>query len=59
MRMTGDDAWTPFKLKTKNAVVNFTPTDAGTYEFRSRLHRLSNNKVSGWSPATTVVIDPA
>ena len=59
MRMTGDDTWTPFKQKIKNAVVNFTPTDAGTYEFRSRLHRLSNNKVSGWSPATTVVIDPA
>jgi len=56
MRMTGEDTWTPYKQKIKNAVVKYTPTDAGEFQFRSRVHRLSNNKVSGWSPAAFVEI---
>ena len=59
MRVTGDDTWTPFKQKIKNAIVKFTPSETGEYQFRSRLHRLSNNQVSGWSPRTFVEIDPA
>jgi plastocyanin len=56
MRKTGDADWSPYRQKIKNAVVKFTPTAAGEYQFRSRVHRLSNNKVSGWSPAAFVEI---
>jgi len=56
MRETGDDTWTSFKQKVTTAVVKFTPNDAGEFQFRSRLHRLSNDKVSGWSPPTFVEI---
>lgn len=59
MRVTGEDTWTPYKQKVKTAVVKFTPADPGEYQFRSRVHRLSNNKVSGWSPAAFVEIVPA
>ena len=59
MRVTGDATWTPFAQKVNTAVVKFTPSEAGEYQFRSRVHRLSNNKVSGWSPAAFVEIDPA
>ena len=59
MRKTGDATWSPYKQKIKNAIVKFTPTAAGEYQFRSRVHRLSNNKVSGWSPAAFVEILPA
>jgi plastocyanin len=59
MRETGEDAWTPYKQKVATAVVKYTPNDAGEFQFRSRVHRLSNNHVSGWSPPAFVEIVPA
>jgi plastocyanin len=56
MRATGDEAWTTFKRRNHNAVMKFTSDAAGQYQFRSRVHRLSNDKVSRWSPATLVEI---
>jgi plastocyanin len=49
-------AFQAFKTKITSAVVKFTPDAAGEYQFRSRLHRLSNNKVSGYSPSAFVEI---
>ena len=34
MRVTGEDAWTPFKQKVTTAVVKFTPNEAGEFQFR-------------------------
>ncbi len=56
MKGPGDGAFHSFKSRYTHAIVKFTPTDAGEYKFRSRVHRLSNNKTSGFSPATFVEI---
>jgi plastocyanin len=56
MKRPGAGAFHSFKSKVKTAIVKFTPTDAGEYQFRSRVHRLSNNKTSGFSPAAFVEI---
>ena len=37
----------------------FTPTAAGTYSFRSRLHRTSNDGVSRFSPPATITVAAA
>jgi plastocyanin len=58
MKGPGDGAFSAFKTKFKHAIVKFTPTKAGEYLFRSRVHRLSNNKASGFSPAVAVEISP-
>ena len=55
MRATGGD-WHVFSSKVRQLIVKFTPTAAGEYRFRSRLHVLANNKVSGFSPALAVEI---
>ncbi|HEX9376800.1 MAG TPA: plastocyanin/azurin family copper-binding protein [Actinomycetota bacterium] len=55
MRTTGGD-WHVYKSKITNAVVKFTPSDPGEYQFRSRVHRLSNNRVSGYGPPAFVEI---
>ena len=54
-RKTGGD-WHAYKTKITNAVVKFTPSHSGEYQFRSRVHRLSNNKVSGFGPPAFVEI---
>jgi plastocyanin len=56
MKGPGDAAFHTYKSKAKTAVVKFTPADAGEYLFRSRVHRLSNNKTSGFSPSAAVEI---
>jgi plastocyanin len=56
MKAPGDGAFHAYKSKIKTAIVKFTPTQAGEFQFRSRLHRLSNDATSGWSPAAFVEI---
>ena len=58
MKGPGDSAFHSYKSKVKTAIVKFTPTHAGEYQFRSRVHRLSNNKTSGFSPSAFVEISP-
>jgi plastocyanin len=54
----GDDAFHLFRRKLIKAVITYTPTEPGEYQFRSREHLDSNNHVSGWSPAAFVEISP-
>lgn len=56
LKAPGDSAFHLFHRKLLNAVITYTPTQAGEYQFRSREHRDSDNHVSGWSPAAFVEI---
>jgi len=51
-----DGSFETYRTKTSQAIVKFTPDAPGEFQFRSRLHRLSNNKVSGYSPPVFVEI---
>ena len=58
-KRTGTGPWTKWKFGVIRRNKTFTPSAAGTYSFRSRLHRTSNNGVSKFSPATTITIAAA
>jgi plastocyanin len=45
--------WQIYKTTTK-AKVTYTPSDAGTYYFRSAVKRLSNGSTSDWSPVKSL-----
>jgi plastocyanin len=51
----GTGSWTVWQKGVTTTTVTFTGTP-GTYAFRSRLHRTSNDGKSGWSPAKTITI---
>jgi plastocyanin len=46
--------WTTFKSGTTKTRIRFVPRKAGTYRFRSRVHK--SGRSSGWSPARTVAV---
>jgi plastocyanin len=52
----GTGPWTKFKNGAKNRNQAFAPSAAGTYQFRSRLHRQSNGGVSQYSPPATITV---
>ena len=51
-------SFTDWKLgiTTKTTTFDSTGQPTGKYSFRSRLHRLSNNGVSGYSPAANITV---
>jgi len=54
-RKVGTGAWTIWKTGVTTRTTSFTGT-TGSYAFRARLHRTSNDATSGWSPARTITI---
>jgi plastocyanin len=54
-RRIGTGSWTIWQKKVTTTTVTFSGA-AGTYAFRSKLHRTSNDAKSGWSPAKTITI---
>jgi plastocyanin len=42
---------------TTAQTATYAPTLTGTYKVRTRLHRLSNNATTGWSPAATFTVN--
>jgi plastocyanin len=49
-----DGSWKDWKTGITSASVTFDPKKAGTYRFRARLTRSSNDAHSGWSPSDSV-----
>ncbi|MDP9330596.1 MAG: cupredoxin domain-containing protein [Actinomycetota bacterium] len=54
-KMVGSGSWTSWKTGVTTRMVTFSGS-AGTYSFRSRLHRDSNDTTSKWSPSKTITI---
>jgi plastocyanin len=54
-RKVGDGAWKLWKSSVGTRTVTFSGV-TGTYRFRSRLHRSSNDARSTWSPAKVITI---
>jgi virginiamycin B lyase len=53
----GSASWTTWKSGWTARTAKFTPdAGAGTYHFRSRLRRASNNAASGWSPTASITV---
>ncbi|HEV8563459.1 MAG TPA: plastocyanin/azurin family copper-binding protein [Actinomycetota bacterium] len=48
--------WHDWKTGVVGPTVEFQAVAAGTVRFRSRLHRSSDDAVSGWSPRATIVV---
>src|SRR5207247_1077880 len=55
-RKGGANAWTRWKTGVTSLSVTFKPTSTGTYRFRSRLHKTSNNATSAYSPAKAITV---
>jgi hypothetical protein len=55
-KVPGDDAFHLFHRHLINAVISFTPTNSGEYQFRSRERRESDGALSWWSPPAVVEI---
>ena len=51
----GATTWTNWIIDSYGLRADYTPMLAGTYGFRARLQRISNGKVSGWSPVSSVL----
>jgi plastocyanin len=54
-RKIGSGSWKSWQTGVSTSTVSYTDV-AGTYAFRSRLRRTSNDGKSGWSPAKTITI---
>lgn len=54
-RKVGSGAWMAWKSGLSSRTVSFSGA-AGTYRFRSRLHRTSTGATSGWSPAQKITV---
>ncbi len=52
----GDTAFSNWKRGVTKRSAMFTPNGTGTYRFRARLRRLSNNAKSGWSVTKTLKV---
>jgi hypothetical protein len=52
----GSGSWATYKTGLATTTTTFQATSAGTYSFRSRLHRASTGGTSGFSPAKTVTV---
>ena len=52
----GDGAWQTYRNRIARTTTTFQASSAGTYAFRSRLHRRSSDATSGWSPAATISV---
>jgi plastocyanin len=53
-RRYGGGSWRTFRSRTSSMRIRFIPKKAGTWRFRSRVHRIGG--ASGWSPAATVQV---
>jgi plastocyanin len=56
VRLPGTTTWTNWKIDTTELRGDYTPTLEGTYEFRARLQRISNSKLSVYSPISSVSV---
>jgi plastocyanin len=54
-RKFGTGSWVVFKTMVARQQIEFTPKQAGTFRFRSRVYN-SKGKPSGWSPAATLAV---
>jgi plastocyanin len=52
----GNGKWKDWKMGVAGPTVAFNPAKAATYRFRARLHRSSNDAVSGYSQKTKIVV---
>jgi plastocyanin len=52
----GSQSWRTYRSGVATTTTTFTTSTAGTYAFRSRLHRISDGATSGWSPKRTIVV---
>jgi plastocyanin len=53
---TGSGSWHSYASGVMTTTFAFQAQAAGTYRFRSRLHRSSDGATSGWSPARKIVV---
>jgi plastocyanin len=51
-----DDSWQDWKTDISKKSLTFKPRSAGTYRFRARLTKTSNDAHSGWSPPDSVTV---
>jgi plastocyanin len=52
----GSQSWRAFRSDVSTTTTTFKTGTAGTYAFRSRLHRVADGATSGWSPKRTFVV---
>jgi plastocyanin len=52
----GAGVWSSYKNEVDTTTISFETKTAGTYYFRSRLHRISDGATSGWSPSRSVSV---
>ena len=55
-RKKGSGDWTAWKTGITSKSVTFRPKASGTWSFRSRVRKTSNNAKSGWSPARSISV---
>jgi plastocyanin len=56
-RRKGNGSWRTFRTRVATTTTTFQASSSGTYRFRSRLHRTSDDATSGWSPPVKVSVD--
>jgi plastocyanin len=56
MKAPGDTEFQAWMPGSTTMSAEFVPTEAGTYEFRSRVRRVSNNGASYYSPSVSVTV---
>lgn len=55
-RKRGSGDWTAWRTGITSKSVRFKPNASGTWSFRSRLRKTSNNAKSGWSPGRSISV---
>jgi len=55
-RRKGSGDWTAWKTGITSKAATFRPKAQGTWSFRSRVRKTSNNAKSGWSPARSISV---
>ena len=56
IKRPGADAYTTWRTGVTAANQTFRPPSKGTYSFRARLRRVSNQVTSGWSPKRSLTV---
>jgi plastocyanin len=54
--LQSDGVWTDYAWGVSQTSITFKTKTAGTYGFRSRLHRVSDGATSGWSAKATITV---
>jgi plastocyanin len=55
-RKKGSGDWMPWRTGITPKAATFRPKAQGTWSFRSRVRKTSNNAKSGWSPARSISV---